>query len=1023
VSAPSHAAARRASGVLSIVALAILGGLAPPALARSPDNPYVAASRPPKSQAGWERFSMNVEQDAPFDEAQGGRTPAGTPVEKRNERQFPTEERNLFGEVDLLAGPDGRLHSVFEGATTTAEARQAIRGQNTWMLWSEGNEAFWGWLLQERNYGITDFLILLDSRKRGSRFRDAGLVNQPGMKAQTDPAGKILGLYLDQAHGERTFPKPTETYRDARAAAPPSGQTGLFAPGDPELYRETMRKLATDGVDPGIYGYPSGVVGLRLFPNPDFFGDTTAAKDARALWKTQVEDRPEDDPSSYYQNPEVAADPKLVRPFRVGMTCAFCHIGPHPLNPPKDPENPEWANLSGLIGAQYWDGSKAFSNLKKPHSFFYQLVASWQPGTLDTSLISTDQINNPNTMNALFAVPARLALARLNPPEAQSAANLLIPGVVDPHRFANPRRTPRVLLDGADSVDMLGALARVYLNIGTYSEQWRRLHNPIVGFSAQRPFELATIDARSVYWRAGQERRIPELAAFLTFVNKAGETVTAPMKLARAPGGKERIDGESAKRGRDVFVENCAICHSSRQPEGFALTFSRNWAVQRVPGPGEPAHFVLPMDFAEWEAFTLSSAYREYVTRIRGLAGDASGQADHFLEDNYLSSDIRIPVTLVGTNSARAVATNAMKGQVWDNFSSETYKNLPAVGAVNFYNPYSGKPTDEWGNNDVYYPPAGGPGYYRPASLVSIWATAPFLHNNSLGRYTGDPSVQGRLDAFDDAVDKLLSKEKRVPSSTARPGDLRFGHERLAGQDPGFIYRTTERSWIDIPGKFNRILLAGIVGEGWTSFLTRHLWWGLAAAAFLLAFFGRQQDAGFVLALSGVLVGAFLRVTGVDTIYPSLWWIPAVALAGALLLWLGPRVRAVAPVFFALLGAAFIAVSVHASDWVDGKRGGLTIGPIPQGTPVNLIMNISPRAPAGDLIDAASGLIRGMLRVGKFHPSDGDGQALRAFEAEAALPLLKASKCPDLVLDRGHWFGDGLSAEQKRDLKAFLMTL
>lgn len=1018
----------------------MLGWLAPPALAQSPESPYSAASRPPQSQAGWQRFSMKVEQDAPPDEAQGGRTSGGTPVAKRNEHQFPTEEGNLFSEVDLLAGQDGGLHSIFEGETLTERTRQAIRGQNTWMLWSEGNEAFWGWLLQERNYGITDFLILLDSRKRKDRFKHTGLVNQPGMKAQTDPGGTILGLYLDQvdeAADEKSLRKPPQTYRDSRAgeraAVPPGGQTGLFTAGDGKLYQETIRKLATDGVDPDIYGFPSGVVGLRLFPNPDFFGDTPAAQRAREYWKLRVEDRNDDHPDNYYRNAETAADPKLVRPFRVGMTCAFCHVGPHPLNPPADPEDPKWANLSSLIGAQYWDGAKAFSNLKKADSFLYQLVASWQPGTLDTSLISTDHINNPNAMNALFAVPERLARARLNPPEAQSATNLRIPGVVDPQPFANPRHTPRVLIDGSDSVDMLGALARVYLNIGTYSEQWRRLHNPIVGLRAQRPFELATIEERSAYWRAGQAHRIPELRDFFVYANKAGETPTAPMKLARAPGGKKTIDAESdsARSGRGVFVENCAICHSSKQPGGFALTFSRDWAAQRVPGPGEPAQFVLPMDFAEWRAFELSAAYREYLRRVRDLAGDATATSDPFLEGNYLSTDIRIPVTLVGTNSARAVATNAMRGQVWDNFSSETYKSLPAVGAVHFYNPYSGKPADEWGNNDVYYPPAGGPGYYRPASLVSIWATAPFLHNNALGRYTGDPSVQGRLDAFDDAVDKLLSKAKRVPGGSPRPGDLRSAHEKLAAHDPGFIYRTTEQSWIDIPPKFIRVLLAGTVGEGWTAFLTRHLWWGLAAAALLLALFGRQEEVGFALVVGGVLVGAILRVTGIDTIYPSLWWIPAVALAGALLLWLGPRVRAAAPVFFTLLAAGFLAVSTSVNAWVDGERGWLTLGPIPQGTPVNLLMNVSPRAPAADLIDAVSGLTRGVLRVHELQRTHmavhgrglPPGDALRAFEAEAALPLLKASTCPDLVLDRGHWFGDRLSDEQKRHLKAFLKTL
>lgn len=173
------------------------------------------------------------------------------------------------------------------------------------------------------------------------------------------------------------------------------------------------------------------------------------------------------------------------------------------------------------------------------------------------------------------------------------------------------------------------------------------------------------------------------------------------------------------------------------------------------------------MDFADWDNFKKSPAYGDYVKQISDLASQASDQSDPFIKDNFLSTDIRVPVTLVGTNSGRAVATNAMRGQVWDNFSSETYKNLPAVGEVHFFNPFSGKPVDAWGNNDSYAPPAGGPGYYRPASLISLWATAPFLHNNALGEYTHDPSVVGRLKAFDDGIDKILWPDKREASPRA----------------------------------------------------------------------------------------------------------------------------------------------------------------------------------------------------------------------------------------------------------------
>ena len=39
--------------------------------------------------------------------------------------------------------------------------------------------------------------------------------------------------------------------------------------------------------------------------------------------------------------------------------------------------------------------------------------------------------------------------------------------------------TPRVLKDGSDSVGALGALNRVYLNIGLFSEEWLRHFNAL----------------------------------------------------------------------------------------------------------------------------------------------------------------------------------------------------------------------------------------------------------------------------------------------------------------------------------------------------------------------------------------------------------------------------------------------------------------------------------------------------------------------------------------------------------------
>ena len=57
--------------------------------------------------------------------------------------------------------------------------------------------------------------------------------------------------------------------------------------------------------------------------------------------------------------------------------------------------------------------------------------------------------------------------------------------------------------------------------------------------------------------------------------------------------------------------------------------------------------------------------------------------------------------------------------------------------------------------------PTGGPGYYRDVPLIGVWATAPFFHNNRLGVYNQDPSVAGRVAAYEEAMGELLNPLSR----------------------------------------------------------------------------------------------------------------------------------------------------------------------------------------------------------------------------------------------------------------------
>ena len=469
-------------------------------------------------------------------------------------------------------------------------------------------------------------------------------------------------------------------------------EPGFRAPSKPDdfgLWLDEPVEPEPTGIDETVYGKPSGVLGFRLFPNSEFNDE------ARKKWdgKRFSEDK------AYYN------DNKLIRPYRVGVACGACHIAPNPSNPPADPENPRWENLASAIGNQYINEGKVFACNVEKGGFFYEMLAAQPRGTSDTSRIATDHINNPNAINPIFLLAERERIAKNASPEKMTGGALALPGETE------EMPVPHVLKDGADSIGVRGATIRVYVNIGMFSEYWLTRHNRLIGLSPQQPFEIPYARKHSVFWRATEER-LDNIAAFFRKLK--------PFHLADASGGQAYITTDSTviTRGKQVFAESCAACHSSKQP----------------PPNIDPRS-------GEGKAW-----FRAEVIK------------PNFLENNFLSDDKRHPLTKIETNSARAFATNAKAHHIWDNFSSQTYKELSPVDELEFFNPFDEthpikfKPKDR----DV------APGYYRTPSLVSVWSSAPFLHNNMLGKFTGDPSVAGRMDAFNDAVEKLLWPEKRL---------------------------------------------------------------------------------------------------------------------------------------------------------------------------------------------------------------------------------------------------------------------
>jgi hypothetical protein len=789
---------------------------------------------------------------------------------------FPAADEDYFHDMDR-----DRNGSV---ALTPEE----IRGRNTWIVWTAGDDRLWD-VLGVTSAGAVDFLKVLSSHpsQKYSRTCDPakladgscqnrweyfGLVNEPCFEKATGPDPQRWGLWLDTRKAG-CAPDPFEN-----ATKYPGVKVGSRG--------QTLNGKAFD--TGSYYGYGSGIVGFRLLPNPAF--DERAA----ARW----------DAERYYTDPKYALDKDLVRPYRVGMSCGLCHVGPNPINPPADPNNPEWANLSSNVGSQYFWVDRIFFQEADFQNFAFQLFHSSRPGTLDTSFISTDNINNPRTMNAVYLLGPRLLNAKRWGRESLAGGGLDNRQFNDFLKegpllslFESPSTvlTPRVLKDGADSVGALGALNRVYLNIGTFSEEWLTHFNALVGGKPITPITIKASRTNSAYFAATEAQTLDMARFFLK--------TTGAHRLADAPGGAQYLttDESVLTRGKEAFAENCARCHSTKLPPA---------------APGLDPNGCAGKDYLGcWDKYWAWTQTPEFKQATRGIV-----TAPDFLQDNYLSAEFRVPVTLLQTNACSPLATNALGGNIWDNFSSQSYKDLPSVGQITWYHPYTGEAR-------TYTMPAGGRGYTRPPSLISLWSTAPFLLNNTMGRFDESPSVDARMRSFNDSIHKMLWPADRDKDSL------------LGSKIPGVIDRVGDRP---PPGYGQQSVYLKVARGYLPDFLDRTL---------------AAQRA----------------------LFPSLF-----------------------------------------------AEDGIRIGPIPPGTPIGLLANLNllpddPSKRADHAVKVGALAVRLLERLHRLGPNATNEQAKAAF-ADLVDPLLELSKCPDLVVNRGHLFGTDLSDQDKFALIEFLKT-
>jgi hypothetical protein len=157
------------------------------------------------------------------------------------------------------------------------------------------------------------------------------------------------------------------------------------------------------------------------------------------------------------------------------------------------------------------------------------------------------------------------------------------------------------------------------------------------------------------------------------------------------------------------------------------------------------------------------------------------------LRTDWMGSDAETLVSEVGTFRCRALHSNHMKGHIWEQYGSETLR--------------SRKPDPNLSEQGE-----GGRGYYRNISLLSLWAHAPFMHNNAMGPelcgkpanaandfyrspyadaqgqllaagkapacWAFDPSVRGRFELYKASMNELLNPDRRTPKITKFSEDV-----------------------------------------------------------------------------------------------------------------------------------------------------------------------------------------------------------------------------------------------------------
>jgi hypothetical protein len=618
----------------------------------------------------------------------------------------------------------------------------ARAGREIWFFATAFNDRFYTYSFPQRLGAAIDWYKILAAKNKRDLFQGWGITPDPDCCVPGDancPARSLEETYgFQYCKGDEELLKfvGKQGYRDPAC----DFEDAPFNVGT--RHGEVDQRQSPCDL---LFGTSTGALGLRKFPNPRFDAEKWRKlnKGSLATWEEYGKFLSEKERDGDSRTNRLF-DGSIEPPFRIGMSCGACHISYDPVNPPADPDKPEWKNLDGLVGNQYSRISQILASGMSQHLIEWQLIARTRPGTVDTSALPMDTVSNPGTMNALSNFKSR-PVHRHTVLRWGKASQC--PGGPTEVCWCEPEKPGKcwqrreetdmvqnILKGGEDSIGAAEAIQRVYFNIGSCAEQcWLnhlpdlRAIDPAQRNYGQTPFDIGQCRRDCASFRAIEDR----LGNLVDFFLSARPADLAKARRVTQPQLEAQLDQEfganAVATGRQVFARTCAGCHSSQQNVTENTDFH------------------------------------------------ATDPADRTRRIDFLSNETPIFASRVGTNSARAMHSNHMTTRVWDQYASREVKERQTDPAV------------------LEVMKGGGRGYYRPPSLLSVWAYAPFMLNNAMGpEVCGNPSnklidfysppyvddndrlvanpppcvkfdvsVNGRYELFKQSMDQLLNPAKR----------------------------------------------------------------------------------------------------------------------------------------------------------------------------------------------------------------------------------------------------------------------